>query len=73
VTQAEQPAVEDPKESGEDPGHEPERKSAIVTVSRRSRVGTVLGLTPEELKRRGDAADAIMRDYKRTLDWQRRK
>jgi hypothetical protein len=30
-------------------------------------------LTPEELRRRGDAADAIMRDFKRMLADQRRK
>jgi hypothetical protein len=43
------------------------RKSAIVTSRRRSRVGEAPDLTPKELQRRRDAADAIMQDFKREI------
>jgi hypothetical protein len=42
-------------------------KSAIVTSRRRSRFGEAPDLTPEELQRRRDAADAIMQDFKRQI------
>jgi hypothetical protein len=42
-------------------------KSAIVTNRRRSRFGGAPDLTPEELQRRRDAADAIMQDFKRQI------
>jgi hypothetical protein len=41
------------------------RKSAIVTIKRKSgRFGDVPDVTPEEHKRRGDAADALFREMK---------
>jgi hypothetical protein len=43
------------------------RKSAIVTAKsphRRGRFGDVPDMTPEEHKRRGDAADALFREMK---------
>jgi hypothetical protein len=42
-------------------------KSAIVTSRRRSRFGDASDLTPEELQRRRDAADAMFQDFKRQL------
>ena len=44
-----------------------ERKSAIVTVTspRRSRFGDVPDMTPEEHRRRGDAAAALFRELVR--------
>ena len=42
-------------------------KSPIVTSRRRSRFGEAPDLTPEELQRRRDAADAIMQDFKRQI------
>ena len=43
-----------------------DRKSAIVTVKRRGgRFGDVSDLTPEEHRRRGDAADALFRELMR--------
>ena len=48
-----------------------DRKSAIVTAKnpRRGRFGfaDVPDMTPEEHKRRGDAADALMRRFKREI------
>jgi hypothetical protein len=46
-----------------------ERKPAIVTAKnpRRSRFGEVPDMTPEEHKRRGDAADALFREMKRQI------
>jgi hypothetical protein len=46
-----------------------DRKSAIVTAKnlRRSRFGDVPDMTPEEHKRRGDAADALFREMKRQI------
>jgi hypothetical protein len=43
------------------PGNDnrPEPKSAIVTIKRKSRFGDAPNLTPEELQRRGEAADAL--------------
>ena len=37
------------------------KRSAIVTVKRKGRFGDVPDMTPEELQRRGDAADAFWR------------
>jgi hypothetical protein len=42
-----------------------DRKSAIVTVKRKSRFGDAPDLTPEEYQRRGDAADALWRELVR--------
>jgi hypothetical protein len=42
-------------------------KSSIVTSRRRSRFGEAPDLTPEELQRRRDAADAMMQDFKRQI------
>ena len=43
-----------------------DRKSAIVTArKRRSRFGDAPDLTPEEHRRRGDAADALFREIVR--------
>ena len=45
-----------------------DRKSAIVTARKPgSRFSTVPDLTPEEHKRRGDAADALFREMKRRV------
>ena len=46
-----------------------DRKSAIVTAKNRawSRFGDVPDMTPEEHKRRGDAADALFREMKRQI------
>jgi hypothetical protein len=46
-----------------------DRKSAIVTAKnpRRSRFGEVPDMTPEEHRRRGDAADALFREMKRQI------
>jgi len=41
------------------------RKSAIVTIKRKSRFGDAPDLSPEELKRRADAADALWRELVR--------
>ena len=38
-----------------------DQKSAIVTIKRKSRFGDVPDLAPEELQRRGEAADALWR------------
>jgi hypothetical protein len=52
-----------------------DRKSAIVTAknSRRGRFGDVPDMTPEEHKRRGDAADALCREMKRQIAEKLRK
>src|SRR5262249_27245362 len=42
-------------------------KSSIVTNRRRSRFGEAPDLTPEELQRRRDSADAMMQDFKRQI------
>jgi hypothetical protein len=73
VTEAEQAIAQEPGAAGEDPAAVPERKSAIVTAYRRARFGPVEDITPEELLRRADAADAIMQGFKRKLAKQRRK
>jgi len=39
--------------------HRPARKSAIVTIKRKSRFGDTPDLSPDELNRRPDAADAL--------------
>jgi hypothetical protein len=43
-----------------------DRKLAIVTIKRKSRLGDAPDLTPEELQRRGEAADALWRELVRT-------
>jgi hypothetical protein len=43
-----------------------DQKSAIVTIKRKSRFGDAPDLTPEELQRRGEAADALWRELVRT-------
>jgi hypothetical protein len=73
ATQEEQPEVEQPASANEDPTTPPERKSAIVTIRRRGRIGYGEDPTPEELLRRADAADAIIRDFKRELARRHRK
>jgi len=51
-----------------------DRKSAIVTIKRKSgRFGDVPDMTPEEHKRRGDAADALFREMKRQIAEKLRK
>jgi hypothetical protein len=40
-------------------GANDDRKSAIVTIKRKSRFGNAPDMTPEEHRRRGDAADAL--------------
>jgi hypothetical protein len=42
-----------------------DQKSAIVTIKRKSRFGDAPDLTPEELQRRGEAADALWRELVR--------
>ena len=46
-----------------------DRKSAIVTAARKPRLwrSDVPDMTPEEHRRRGDAADAIFREMKRKI------
>ena len=44
------------------------RKSAIVTIRRRSRFGYVEDLTEEEANRRADAANAMMQDSSRRTE-----
>jgi hypothetical protein len=47
-----------------------DRKSAIVTVRRPGRFGDVPDMTPEEHRRRGDAADALFREIvRRAKPW----
>jgi hypothetical protein len=43
------------------------RKSAIVTVRRPSRFGPAEDLAPEEVRRRADAADTMMKTFKRQI------
>jgi hypothetical protein len=53
-----------------------DRKSAIVTAKnphQRGRFGDVPDMTPEEHKRRGDAADALFREMKRQIAEKRRE
>jgi hypothetical protein len=40
---------------------------AVVTIRRRSQFGEAPDLTPEEIQRRRDAADAMFQDFKRQL------
>ncbi len=42
-----------------------DRKSAIITIERKP--GDAPDLTPEEVQRRGDAADALWREIKRRI------
>jgi hypothetical protein len=49
-----------------DDDHKPAPKSAIVTI-RKPGKGYVPDLTPEEHRRRGDAAEAIFREMKRRI------
>jgi hypothetical protein len=52
------------------PANNDDRKSAIVTARRRPRAnssGNVPDMTPEEHRRRGDAADALFREMKRRI------
>ncbi len=46
-----------------------DRKSAIITIKRKpsGRFGDAPDLTPEEVQRRGDAADALWREIKRRI------
>jgi hypothetical protein len=44
-----------------------EKKPAIVSIRRRGRFGYAEDLTPEELRRRADAADALFRDIVRRI------
>jgi hypothetical protein len=55
-------------EAVNDNGEQP-RPAAIVTAKnpRRGRFGDVPDMTPEEHKRRGDAADALFREMKRQI------
>jgi hypothetical protein len=55
-------------EAVNDNGDQP-RAAAIVTAKnpRRGRFGDVPDMTPEEHKRRGDAADALFREMKRQI------
>jgi hypothetical protein len=55
-------------EAVNDNGNQP-RPAAIVTAKnpRRGRFGDVPDMTPEEHKRRGDAADALFREMKRQI------
>jgi len=52
-----------------EPTQDEDRKSAIVTAKhpRRSRFGDAEDLTPEEVNRRRDAADALWRELKRQI------
>jgi hypothetical protein len=63
---AERPPANDDRKSGET-STQRASKSTIVTSRRRSRFGEATDLTPEELQRRRDAADAIMQDFKRQI------
>jgi hypothetical protein len=47
------------------PSTNDDRKPAIVTIKRKSRFGDAPDLTPEELQRRGEAADALWRELVR--------
>jgi hypothetical protein len=58
------PANDDPKPA---PPPAAERKSAIVTVRRHSRFGPAEDLAPDEVRRRADAAEAVMQDFKRQI------
>jgi hypothetical protein len=49
----------------EPPPANDDRQSAIVTIKRKSRFGDAPDLTPEELQRRGEAADALWRELVR--------
>ena len=73
ATRAEQAAVEEPARAGQDFTHAPDGRSAIVTVRKRSWIGQAEESTPEELRWRADAADAIMRDFKREFGNRHRK
>jgi hypothetical protein len=73
ATREEQAAVEESAHAGEDFMTAPEAKSAIVTVRKRSRIDHADEVTSEELRRRADAADAFMRDFKRELANRHRK
>ena len=57
----------DPSIQSDDPTELPQRKSAIVTIRRTSRYSNVPELAPEEVRRRGDAADAMFQDFKRLI------
>jgi len=59
--------AEDPTPANDDDRKPPPgaRKSAIVTIRRKSRFGDTLDLSPDELKRRADAADALWRELVR--------
>ena len=46
---------------------QPNTKSAIITIKRKSRFGDVPDMTPEEHRRRGDAADALFREIVRRV------
>ena len=68
VTRRKRPAlrIEALVEPKDPPHANEERKSAIVTIRRKpGRCGTVPDMTPEEHKRRGDAADELFREIVR--------
>jgi hypothetical protein len=44
------------------PAANDDRKPAIVTIRRKSRFGDAPDMTPEEHRRRGDAADSLFRE-----------
>jgi hypothetical protein len=46
---------------------EDDRSSAIVTIRQPSRFGVAEDLSPEEHRRRADAANAMMQDFKRQI------
>jgi hypothetical protein len=60
AARATQPAANDDRA---DPATSSQRttKSAIVTIKRKSRFGDAPDMTPEEHRRRGEAADALFR------------
>ena len=60
---ASNPAADAPEPSP--PAASDDRKSAIVTIKRKSRFGDAPDMTPEEHQRRGDAADALFRELVR--------
>jgi hypothetical protein len=63
---AERPPANDDRKPGQT-STQRASKSSIVTSRRRNRFGEAPDLTPEELQRRRDAADAIMQDFKRQI------
>ena len=64
-----EPALTEPANDDGKPAPPPAavRKSAIVAIRRRSRFSPVADLTPDEVRRRADAADTMMQDFKRQI------